>query len=334
MTEPYNISTAVKLKTKVNEELLKIKSEQEIEEIKKSVLKDYVNNSSLIPSSKNSLLEDINIGRTNADGMLEQSSGKSGTIWLMDYQKRSDGKYPTKFYFGTNLHVADAMIEGSFNSYSLVRLNKEIGILNTLKLINLDTDKFRSFYFKPESIKRVFDGRDYLTTSPKDFLTNDQKRAYENVEEFLDFAVLEIDFEKDTNNTFERDKSEFARIITNDYASEENKENQIKFKTESYLKNYDKINFPLRTRNSENFDFNSIDQLFILGYPLAVRDHFLEPNVDDDQLKFIQYDYSLWTNADYTFYKINLGEDDDRNAKIIERLNRGNWLSYNIGYHF
>ncbi|MCU9939673.1 hypothetical protein NW739_02650 [Mycoplasmopsis felis] len=87
MTEPYNISTAVKLKTKVNEELLKIKSEQEIEEIKKSVLKDYVNNSSLIPSSKNSLLEDINIGRTNADGMLEQSSGKSGTIWLMDYQK-------------------------------------------------------------------------------------------------------------------------------------------------------------------------------------------------------------------------------------------------------
>ncbi|WP_051619535.1 Ig-specific serine endopeptidase MIP [Mycoplasmopsis felis] len=332
VTEPYNISTAVKLKTKVNEELLKIKSEQEIEEIKKSVLKDYVNNSNLIPSSKNSLLEDINIGRTNADGMLDQSSGESGTIWLMDYQKRSDGKYPTKFYFGTNLHVADAMIEGSFNSYSLVRLNKEIGILNTLKLINLDTDKFRSFYFKPESIKRVFDGRDYLTTSPKDFLTNDQKQAYENVEEFLDFAVLEIDFEKDTNNTFERDKSEFARIITNDYASEENKENQIKFKTESYLKNYDKINFPLRTRNSENFDFNSIDQLFILGYPLAVRDHFLEPYVDDDQLKFIQYDYSLWTNADYTFYKINLGEDDDRNAKIIERLNRGNWLSYNIGY--
>ncbi|MEI2462283.1 hypothetical protein RRG54_02805 [Mycoplasmopsis felis] len=169
VTEPYNIYTAVKLKTKVNEELLKIKSEQEIEEIKKSVLKDYVNNSNLIPSSKNSLLEDINIGRTNADGMLDQSSGESGTIWLMDYQKRSDGKYPTKFYFGTNLHVADAMIEGSFNSYSLVRLNKEIGILNTLKLINLDTDKFTSFYFKPESIKIVFDGRDYLTTSPKDF---------------------------------------------------------------------------------------------------------------------------------------------------------------------
>ncbi|WQQ05090.2 hypothetical protein RRG55_00370 [Mycoplasmopsis felis] len=164
------------------------------------------------------------------------------------------------------------------------------------------------------------------------FLTNDQKQAYENVEEFLDFAVLEIDFEKDTNNTFERDKSEFARIITNDYASEENKENQIKFKNESYLKNYDKINFPLRTRNSENFDFNLINQLFILGYPLAVRDHFLEPYIDDDQLKFIQYDYSLWTNADYTFYKINLGEDDVRNAKIIERLNRGNWLSYNIGY--
>lgn len=72
--------------------------------------------------------------------------------------------------------------------------------------------------------------------------------------------------------------------------------------------------------------------MFILGYPLAVRDHFLEPYIDDDQLKFIQYDYSLWTNADYTFYKINLGEDDVRNAKIIERLNRGNWLSYNIGY--
>ncbi|MCU9931248.1 hypothetical protein NW733_00435 [Mycoplasmopsis felis] len=34
VTEPYNISTAVKLKTKINEELLKIKSSKKLKKLK------------------------------------------------------------------------------------------------------------------------------------------------------------------------------------------------------------------------------------------------------------------------------------------------------------
>nr|WP_307907759.1 hypothetical protein [Mycoplasmopsis bovis] len=39
----------------------------------------------------------------------------SGTIWIMDYQLPDTGKTATKFYFGTNSHVAKILKEHWIN---------------------------------------------------------------------------------------------------------------------------------------------------------------------------------------------------------------------------
>nr|WP_307908443.1 hypothetical protein [Mycoplasmopsis bovis] len=39
----------------------------------------------------------------------------SGTIWIMDYQLPESGKTATKFYFGTNSHVAKILKEHWIN---------------------------------------------------------------------------------------------------------------------------------------------------------------------------------------------------------------------------
>ncbi len=45
-------------------------------------------------------------------------------------------------------------------------------------------------------ISNVFDAVDFMQTSPKDYIDESQKEEYKDTEEYIDFAVIEIDFEK------------------------------------------------------------------------------------------------------------------------------------------
>ncbi|WP_338822556.1 Ig-specific serine endopeptidase MIP [Mycoplasmopsis felifaucium] len=271
-----------------------------------------------------------------------QQSNIRGTMWIMDYEIKDGEEYPTKFYFGTNLHVADAMIPDLFTTFSIARMKNEVNpVLNKLKFVGLD-DNFEQFFMNSASIKRVFDGRDYLTKKPADFLANSQKETYKDAEEFIDFAVLEIDFSKtplsqnsNASHPF-NNVADFAKYVTNDYKNwDDNK--KAKFLSESYLKNYSKIDFPLAltAEQAKTYDWNKLDQLYILGYPLANSgswyDFYLEKYIDDDQEKVARYYNTIWVNGDQDFYNMQLGEDGpDANTKT--KLERGNFLSYNIGY--
>ncbi len=45
-------------------------------------------------------------------------------------------------------------------------------------------------------ISNVFDAVDFMNTSPKNYIDGSQKEEYKDTEEYIDFAVIEIDFEK------------------------------------------------------------------------------------------------------------------------------------------
>ncbi|WP_029513583.1 Ig-specific serine endopeptidase MIP [Mycoplasmopsis primatum] len=270
----------------------------------------------------------------------------SGTMWLMDYQKRSDNKYPTKWYFGTNMHVADALKNNS-TSFSILKLMDTAKIKSTFKLTNLDPN-FRSFLFSPKDsnnnkyitnngIKTIFSASNFLSSKPADFLNDKQKNEYANVEEFLDFSVFEIDFEKIEFNgltgagavsaDYENlDAHDLAKLITNNYANDDSA--KIKFKSTSYLTDYSKIDFPLAKPKNDPEWYKKKDELFAVGYPNSTGDYFLRQYVDDDQIKYRnQFNFSLWTNSDYRFYNELTGDTFEK-----ERTDRGNYLSYALGY--
>ncbi|WP_322876364.1 hypothetical protein RRG38_02335 [Mycoplasmopsis felis] len=270
-----------------------------------------------------------------------QQSDVRGTMWLMDYEIKDGEDYPTKFYFGTNLHVADGMIPGLFKGYNISRMKKDVSpVLNKLKFVGLD-DNFETFILDSSTIRRVFDGRDYLNKKPADYLATKQKELYKDVEEFIDFAILEIDFSKADLSSYQNahpnaTASNYAKHITNDYKNLSD-DKKVKFLNESYLKNYAKIDFPLALNKtqSQTFDWSKLDQLFILGYPLANsgkwRDYYLEMHIDDNLDRVAKYYNTIWINADQDFYKLQLGEDEPEKSEK-DKLNRGNFLSYNIGY--
>ncbi|WAM04172.1 DUF31 family putative serine protease [Mycoplasmopsis cynos] len=117
----------------------------------------------------------------------------SGTAWILDYVKPESGKYPTKWYYGTNLHVADAFTTKT-TDWGIEVLSKKINILTKLKVNQLDDRYIHKGFQGQKGIKKIFTGDNYLKTKPSDFLADEQKTKYADNEEFIDFAVLEIDF--------------------------------------------------------------------------------------------------------------------------------------------
>ncbi|WP_416374300.1 DUF31 family putative serine protease [Mycoplasmopsis cynos] len=73
-------------------------------------------------------------------------------------------------------------------------LSKKINILTKLKVNQLDDRYIHKGFQGQNGIKKIFTGDNYLKTKPSDFLADEQKTKYANNEEFIDFAVLEIDF--------------------------------------------------------------------------------------------------------------------------------------------
>ncbi|UUD35111.1 variable surface lipoprotein [Mycoplasmopsis caviae] len=294
---------------------------------------------------KKAALQTFQIKITNQDSTTKQFDSESGTTWIMDFEKRNDGKYPTKFYFGTNLHVADAL-KSNTTGVSMLRLNPSAGIKTTFKLSELDEKVFTRFTFseikttnKKESepitgIKTVFNGRDFLNSKPSDFLKDSQKSQFSNHEEFIDFAVFEIDFKELYDKGFNKDASiaeELAKLVTNGYA--DNKNDHISFLKKSYLSDYSKINVPLGLKNGETLSIlDPYDQLFIVGYPTSFNEAYLKKYVDDHQRDVSLYNYSLWINSRSEYYDSLISQEGAQPQFSEERLKLGEFLSYQIGY--
>lgn len=276
-------------------------------------------------------------------GQKRERLSENGTAWIMDFEINENG-YPTKWYLGTNSHVARAMIN-NLTSFSLTKIDNNLSVGSKLRVSELDNNITRFSFENPGAIKKVFDGIDYLKTSPKDFLTERQKANYQDLEEFVDFAVLEIDFTKidkffatsndqsTTNNYPQSNQEKFAeklaKEITNDYANQQSK--HIKFKKNSYLNNYDSINYPLKGELPSN-----LDQLYALGWPSSKADYFLEiPNkeTNEDQIARKSSSFSLWTNSEYEYFNAKITDGENGPSSYPkDKLDRGNFLSYQIGY--
>lgn len=265
---------------------------------------------------------------------------EAGTIWILDYQPTTNGKYPSKWYFGTNAHVAKALTE-NLSAFSITKINNDLQVGAKLRISDMDDNITRFSSQNKNAIKTVFSATDYLKTSPKQFLSKKQQETFKDIEEFADFAVIEIDFDEMSKNFFAisndemvdnklRTKPNFnlAKEITNDYAN--NQDVHIKFKQNSYLKNYSEINFPLRGKVGEN-----IDNLYALGWPGSRTDFFLKQYIDDDQRERAKFgnSFSLWTNSEYEYYDAKITSGENGPSSFPENiLNRGSFLSYQIGY--
>ncbi|ENY68813.1 Hypothetical protein, predicted lipoprotein [Metamycoplasma auris 15026] len=274
---------------------------------------------------------------------------ENGTMWILDFQLDNDG-YPTKWYFGTNSHVARALTN-NLQSFSITKVSDELKVGSPLRLSWLD-DNIHTYGFDEKSkdaIKKVFDGTDFLNETHKawEFLSKESKKKFHDLHSFADFAVFEIDFNKiksdsltiNANNKDIRSKKkyinenngkfaqELAKDITNNY--KENTTKHIKFKKESYLKDYNKIDFPFKGALKPE-----LDQLYAVGWPSSKGDFYLKQYVDDDQRAMQDISFSLWTNTEFEYYDINVvnGENSVVRPENLEKFKRGNFLSYQIGY--
>ena len=192
------------------------------------------------------------------DGGVE----KTGTAWILDYQLTEDDSYPLTWYFGTNAHVIDdlrvandtlypekfATWDVNNNRYRAqnTRSIKFTKLLNPqaqsayrdsnsggwdtteIRLVDpnkedLNWQKQEGFYLENPPIKTIFQGFDFLSTSPKQFSA---LNGWKDKEEYADFGVFEITFTNEQQ----------ARDVTNNYA---NWDEDLKFK---YRKDVDFVN--------------------------------------------------------------------------------------------
>ncbi|PYF43077.1 Ig-specific serine endopeptidase MIP [Metamycoplasma alkalescens] len=273
---------------------------------------------------------------------------ENGTMWILDYQIEENKKYPTKWYFGTNSHVAKALTENLL-SFSISKISNDLRVGSQLRVSSLD-DNIITFGFtnsSKEAISKIFDGTDFLKEefTATNFLSQKSKNKFPNLGSFVDFAVFEIDFSKIkkedlivvandqplTSKYVNKKDNDFAenlaKEITNDYVN--NVKNHVKFKKDSYLKDYKKIDYPIKGKLSDNIEF-----LYAVGWPSSLGDFYLKPYVDDDQNKRKETSFSLWTNTEYEYYDLNVvnGENAIVDPEKQKKYQRGNFLSYQIGY--
>ncbi|WFQ90877.1 Immunoglobulin protease MIP [Mycoplasma feriruminatoris] len=282
---------------------------------------------------------------------------EAGTMWIMDYLTE-DNKKPTKFYFGTNSHVAKAL-KDDLSSVSLTRLNSSISVGQTFNLNGYDKN-FTKFVFTPKNNKKItdaittiFHATDFIKKdkSPLKFLEPTQMKKYESAGIFVDFAVIEVDFEKLLNNSeythtvwsesreitssYENKQDELISKITNDYANNNSKKVQFvsdSLLNETYYKKYDrKLDFD-KNNPSELEEYKKLESIYIVGYPTANEDYYLDQYEDHTQLSTKKYDFSLWVNSESKYYKRLANKEGYTSSFSKEELEKGNFLSYQIGY--
>ena len=245
---------------------------------------------------------------------------KTGTAWILDYKLTDDGSYPLTWYFGTNAHVIDdlrvandtlypekfAKWDPTTNKYraqntrriTFAKLlnpkaktnyydsNRGGWELNDVELIDRSKEddywnKQEGFYIENPPVKTIFQGFDFLTTSPKQFSA---VNPWKDKEEYADFGVFEVTF-KD---------QEQAKRVTNDYY---NWDEDLKFK----YRPIDFVNHPEQAPT----------KIFEVGYPsdnnvkhVATNTNALWFNqgVEDQNNGFTKsLNYSTWVGLDGRF---------------------------------
>ncbi|QVK03357.1 Ig-specific serine endopeptidase MIP [Mycoplasma mycoides] len=332
-----------------NKKKARIQSEFEQEKKKISAL----NRNKLVQWQK----EEIEKYKKKKEEKIFQTS-ESGTMWIMDYINENNNKTPTKFYFGTNSHVAKA-IKDDLVSVSLTRINSDINVGQTFNINGFDKN-FTTFTFEAEhnnkisdAITAIFHATDFINNdiNPVNLLESSQKEKYKDAGIFADFAVIEIDFEKLLNNSeythtvwseskeitsgYETDKDKLISNITNDYAGNNSKKVQFvsdSLLDEAYYKKYDrKLDFD-KTKSDEVEAYKKLESLYIVGYPTANEDYYLDQYEDHTQLSTKKYDFSLWVNSESKYYKKLANKEGHTSSFSKDELEKGNFLSYQIGY--
>ncbi|MDD1374028.1 DUF31 family protein [Metamycoplasma hyosynoviae] len=217
---------------------------------------------------KTSALQTFSIRFDMKTGKPNETKGSSGTAWILDYQKNNNGQPATKFYLGTNLHVVKEFDPEKLVAVSLTRIIKNVGLNTVFRLDQFDS-KIEKFSFNGDGVKEMFKtfytATDYMKDNPADYMNSAQKVKFKDVQDFQDFAVIEVDFEKAANlkvgvnsnnldvtkkyssalneNWTLKNAGELAKAVTNDYESDTAK--HVKIMKDSFLKDYSRVNFPL-----------------------------------------------------------------------------------------
>nr|WP_027121423.1 DUF31 family protein [Mycoplasma leonicaptivi] len=252
---------------------------------------------------------------------------KSGTTFILDYELTTDGSYPTKWYFGTNYHVVDGFDENNLAGFGLNRLDKQYpSIFSTLRTNAFET-KIKKFSLPGKSFKRVIDGRDFFKWDPNTYSAD----KTETNKEFLDFAIFEVDFSKlsETELYGEKNAADFAKLVTNNYANLEDNQ-KLTIASYDYLTEHEKIDVPILKRQKDKKDFETYDQLYAVSYPASLSkgfvDDWLNQYEDEADYNARKNTFSLWTNADYNYYK----QQQPSDAESLKRTQRGGHLSHSI----
>ncbi|TPR54058.1 Ig-specific serine endopeptidase MIP [Metamycoplasma neophronis] len=199
---------------------------------------------------------------------------------------------------------------GETKSISLYHFNTETPLNTELQVTN------RSPYvnhvnLEPSQVNIVYAATNFLNQSPSQYLGNND---FHNLEEMADFAVLEIDFSKQTANSkgtytlngeTRYNDEEFttrealAKAITSDFANwnEADKGKPANFDlNEKYfdlIKEKVSINYngkPIQTSQS-NLNYIAV------GFPVASTDYNIqEGSLNDIDRENLKYTTSLWTN--------------------------------------
>ncbi|MDP4040420.1 Ig-specific serine endopeptidase MIP [Mycoplasma mycoides] len=300
--------------------------------------------------------EEIEKYKKKKEEKIFQTS-ESGTMWIMDYIDENNNKTPTKFYFGTNSHVAKA-IKDDLVSVSLTRINSDINVGQTFNINSFDKN-FTTFTFEAEhnnkisdAITAIFHATDFIKNdiNPVNLLESSQKEKYKDAGIFADFAVIEIDFEKllktdnykrsiwnektEISSKSPTNQDELIKMITNDYS---NSEQKIQFESNSLLDQtfYNTFDRKLDFNHNKSEDiqkYKDLNSFYILGYPSSKEEHYLEKYYDQKQLDYQKYDFSLWVNSEYKYYKNIVKKEGYTSSFKDYELDKGNFLSYQIGY--
>ncbi|MFA7704077.1 Ig-specific serine endopeptidase MIP [Mycoplasmopsis synoviae] len=189
--------------------------------------------------------------------------------------------------------------------------------LNQWLRTNAVAPTVEKFTFKPEQVKLVYAGVDFLKSSPKDYI--DPSSPISQIEESADFAVLEIDFNHPsgvndtykytTRNTLQptsdqenvvENARELAKVATSNYANWKKKD-QISFISKSLKATYEEdqkaIINDVTLTNGQKTNAKKASLNFIsVGFPISSTDNHLEKTYDTvvDQLE--EDSQSLWIN--------------------------------------
>lgn len=250
------------------------------------------------------------------DGGVEQT----GTAWILDYKLTEDKSYPLTWFFGTNAHVIDDLrVDGEpiykekfatwdpkqqkYRAVNTRRLNlwrlldpqaqteyrdSNRGGWDSVAINLIDPsleddwwNKKEGFYLKEPPVKTIFQGFDFLSTSPSQFSA---LNPWKDKEEYADFGVFEVNFENETQ----------ARLATNNYADWSEKDK-----------------FKYRTTDLVNHPENIPQQVFEVGYPTDGFIRNLATNTNKllyDQGQTVQTNaltqspnYATWTHLNGAF---------------------------------